>query len=283
MRSSFGEGGTHPRWCIRAEDDTGRVLAGSSWWAEPGTETPILVDLVGIADVEACTALLRHGRTTLSVTEVEAMVIVPEDATDARRTAMARAVEALTAAGFSLAVDRVRVQWLPGSGVQAPSERLRFIAARDLPEADLLALFAAVGDGSLDNAQRTKRAEHGRDQEAAERLAHVLRYAGDPSWFTVGIDADGALVGYVVPAYIGEQRPILAEIGVAAPHRGRHYVDDLLGYGTGILAALEPERIRGDTDEANTPMRAAFRRAGYQEFARRSDYRWVSPPAPDPN
>ncbi|MGH3622037.1 MAG: hypothetical protein ACRDQ5_09640 [Sciscionella sp.] len=36
--------------------------------------------------------------------------------------------------------------------------------------------------------------------------------------------------------------------------------------------------VRSDTDVGNTPMRAAFARAGYRECARRWDYRWRRSP-----
>ena len=50
-------------------------------------------------------------------------------------------------------------------------------------------------------------------------------------------------------------------------HRGRGYVDDLLAEITLILADEGAERIRADTDVPNTPMAAAFERAGYENFA----------------
>ena len=61
---------------------------------------------------------------------------------------------------------------------------------------------------------------------------------------------------------------------MAAAYRGHGYSDDLLAHGTRVLADAGAPQIRGDTDLANTPMRAAFRRAGYVEFARRFDYSW---------
>ncbi|MGO8877631.1 MAG: hypothetical protein ACLQNG_17945 [Acidimicrobiales bacterium] len=38
------------------------------------------------------------------------------------------------------------------------------------------------------------------------------------------------------------------------------------------------DRIVADADRANTPMRAAFRRAGYREFRGRDDYLWRRSP-----
>jgi hypothetical protein len=63
-------------------------------------------------------------------------------------------------------------------------------------------------------------------------------------------------------------------VGVVQEMRGRGYVDDLLPAGTAIL--LEVRRrdgnekpLRADTDVANTPMTAAFGRAGWVRYAGR--------------
>jgi RimJ/RimL family protein N-acetyltransferase len=66
-------------------------------------------------------------------------------------------------------------------------------------------------------------------------------------------------------------------VGVVPEMRGRGYVDDLLAAGTATL--LEARRmdgdekpLRADTDVANTPMAAAFERAGWARFAGRREY-----------
>jgi len=56
------------------------------------------------------------------------------------------------------------------------------------------------------------------------------------------------------------------------------YVDELLSYGTGVLVRSGAARIVADTDAANRGMRAAFARAGYDEFASRRDYLWTAIP-----
>jgi RimJ/RimL family protein N-acetyltransferase len=68
------------------------------------------------------------------------------------------------------------------------------------------------------------------------------------------------------------------ELGVAATHRGSGYAGELLAHGTMALAEAGAARVRSDTDVANTPMRAAFARAGYREFARSFDYHWRRSP-----
>ncbi len=66
--------------------------------------------------------------------------------------------------------------------------------------------------------------------------------------------------------------PVIGYIGVVPEHRGQGYVDDLLAAGTDTLRRAGAEQVRADTDIHNVPMAAAFRRAGYAEFARRREY-----------
>jgi hypothetical protein len=271
------DGTARPAWCFWAETDIGEIMAGVSWWAEPGTSDPILADLVGAADPAAAAALLRHSRECLGIADAEASVVLPHDAPESRRRAAQACDQALVAADFTISVERVRVEWLDRDAVPASAGRLTYLAARDQPEDLLVELFAAVSDDSLDDGMRRRRAQHGRDAEARKRLDSALNYKGEPDWFSVGLNSAGAPVGYVLPALVNGDRPVLAEIGVAAPHRGHRYVDDLLAYGTALLHQHGAERVRGDTDAGNLPMRAAFRRGRYREFASRTDYRWHNP------
>ena len=66
-------------------------------------------------------------------------------------------------------------------------------------------------------------------------------------------------------------------IGVVPEQRGRGYIDDLLARGTATLLGGNDQAIEADTDVSNTPMADAFRRAGYDEFASRREYRWREP------
>ena len=57
--------------------------------------------------------------------------------------------------------------------------------------------------------------------------------------------------------------------------RGWGYVDGLLAAGTATLLgprAGTEKPLRADTDVANTPMAAAFRRTGWESFAGRREY-----------
>lgn len=268
----LADGTIRTEWCSSAEDSAGQLLASISWWAKPHSDIPMLVDVLSILDADAAAALIEHTRSQLGLTEAKAMLTYPHDAGDVRARANERRAAALRQAGFTVAVDRVRIEWT--GGLREDSGRLRYVPARDQAEDRLVELFAAVGDGSLDHDMQEKRERYGREGEARRRLQLALGYRGEYDWFAVGVNDTGELVGFVVSARVNGDRPILAEIGVSAAHRGHRYVDDLLAHGTGILADNGAERVRSDTDNGNWPMRAAFTRGNYREFASRTDYSW---------
>ena len=77
----------------------------------------------------------------------------------------------------------------------------------------------------------------------------------------------------MIPGHNG-YNPIIAYIGVVPAHRGHGYIDDLLAEGTRLLVEQGVPRIRAATDVGNTPMAAAFARAGYVIFERQIDMAW---------
>lgn len=93
-----------------------------------------------------------------------------------------------------------------------------------------------------------------------------------------GSTGPGEPIGFVQSAMVEGDRAILAEIGVIESKRGRRHVDDLLAYGTAIVLDSGVPTLVSDTDQENLAMRGAFSRAGYVEFASRSDFRWRAAP-----
>ncbi|HEX5494341.1 MAG TPA: GNAT family N-acetyltransferase [Mycobacteriales bacterium] len=274
--AELAEGGYRLQWCRVALDRTGRPLAAHAWWARPGTDTPHLVDLFGATDLDAAVELLVGARADLDLDVAECWLSVPGDGDTAVEQANPVEVPVLRVTGFRRIVDRVRLEWLPRDGVPEPEPpgRLEFRPAGSFSRPELLEIFAAVGDGSLDHHMRAGRTRDGVAAEAGHRLEHTAAMSGPPHWFAIGVDASGTPVGYVRAAHVTGGHPVLAEIGVVRAMRGRRFVDDLLAHGTRLLAEAGAARITSDTDLANTPMRAAFGRAGYREFARRYDFRW---------
>ena len=85
----------------------------------------------------------------------------------------------------------------PNSPPPPPPRELTVRAAATIHEADLIEVFAAVGDRSLDHGMIAGRRRLGRCNEAELRLRSAQKCDGNPDWFTVGIDRAGTLVGYV--------------------------------------------------------------------------------------
>lgn len=277
------------QWCRMALSGEGELLAAhamDSWSLDrdPG-DTPTFVHLLGHVDEAAAVALLNHDLAEFGATTVDARLVSDADASAGLRTQRQRQQRVLEAAGFTVEVDRVRLDWtkspapvpgpVPGqvAARQRLAGRLTFRPATTLAEDDLVELFAAVSDGSADHGMITGRAEHGRRQEAAIRLGQARRRTYADDWFVVGVDGAGLPVGYVQSALDADELAFLAEIGVVESQRGHRYVDELLAYGTGVLADRDQTRIRAFTDAANRAMRAAFARGGYVETGSRRDLR----------
>jgi hypothetical protein len=271
------------QWCRMALSDDGELLAGhamDSWSLDrdPGG-TPTFVHLLGHVDEAAAVALLNHDMRAFMAVTVDARLVSEVDAPAELRTQREGQQRVLCAAGFTVEVDRVRLHWTtasaPGRVPPQPRHggRLTFRSATTLADGDLVEMFAAVSDGSVDHGMITGRAEHGRRQEAAIRLGQARRRNHEDDWFVVGVDGAGAPVGYVQSALGADDLAFLAEIGVVEPQRGHRYVDELLAYGTGVLAGRGETRVRAFTDAANRAMRAAFTRGGYAETGSRRDFR----------
>ncbi len=266
-------------WCRLALSDDGELLAAHAMdsWSfdrDPG-ETPTFVHLLGHVDEAAAVSLLDHDLRAFGAATVDVRLTSDVDASAELRTMREGQQRVLEAAGFTLEVDRVRLDWSASS--RPTPRRLTFRPATTFPEGDLVEVFAAVSDGSVDHSMITGRAGHGRREEAAIRLGQARRRKHENDWFVIGVDGAGVPVGYVQSALDVDAHSFLAEIGVVESQRGHRYVDELLAYGTGVLADRGETQIRSHTDAANRAMRAAFARGGYAETGSRRDFRRVPP------
>jgi ribosomal protein S18 acetylase RimI-like enzyme len=262
-------GTVRPQWCWQA-DDGGIVLARHHWWAPAGVDPPIVLVPVSSEDAGAAAQLIGHAARMLGVTRAWCSMTMDGGSGDPWRD-RARDVRALEAAGFSFAVDRVRVEWRAGvDPAPSTSMRLTFTPSTAYDADALVELFASVADGSLDHGMRTEAARLGPVAEARERLGLLAGYPGLDNGFLVA-SRDSDVVGYVAPA-VDAGLGVVAEIGVARAHRGHRYADDLLAHSVEVLRSAGVTRIVADTDCANTPMRSAFARAGFREHARRWDW-----------
>jgi GNAT superfamily N-acetyltransferase len=271
-------GRRRPEWmwvALRGE----RLVARAAWWARAGAETPLLMDVFDVDDTDpdrigAGRRLLAAALPGMGTPPPEYDRFLPPDWRDRAdtRQMVADRIQILELTGAKVFVERLRLEWRPGTPVPAPSGRLSFRPVRD--EGELIDLMTLVLDGTLDahgrhDLTRMTAGEAARAQYDEE----LARYASPHDWWRVATLPGGEPVGFVIPAR-NAYNPIIAYLGVTPAHRGRGYIDEILAEGTRILAAQDVPRIRAATDVGNVPMAAAFARAGYVTFERQIDMTW---------
>lgn len=266
--NDLAAGRRRPEWlwlALRGD----RVVARAGWWSRPGDEQPLLMDIFDIGgDPDDAVQLLNAA---LPTTPPEYRRFLPPDWRD-----HPEAVESVTATlertGAKLFVERLRLEWRPGTPIAEPSGRLTFRPVGDPGE--LIDLMTLVLDGTLDAHSRDELTRMTARESAEEQYRDEFeRYTSPHSWWRIATLPDGEPVGFVIPAHNG-YNPIIAYLAVVPAHRGRGYIHDVLATGTRILAAEDVPRIRAATDVSNVPMAAAFARAGYVTFERQIDMTW---------
>jgi RimJ/RimL family protein N-acetyltransferase len=281
LAGDLAAGRRRPEWmwvALRGE----RLVARAAWWSRPDAGAPHYLDVFDLNDdepdrVEAGVRLLETAMTTVTAEAVrrpEYSVYVPpgwRDDPGERRRVQDR-MTALERTGARLFVERLRLEWRPGSPVPAPTGRLTFRPAGD--PAELIGLMTEVLDGTLDahgRADLTRMSP--REAAEAQYEGELARYASPREWWRVAALQDGEPVGFVIPAHNG-YNPSIAYIGVRPAYRGHGYADEILAEGTRVLAAENVPRIRADTDLGNVPMARAFARAGYAVFQHQINMTW---------
>jgi RimJ/RimL family protein N-acetyltransferase len=258
-----------------------RVVARAGWWSRAGDQRPLLMDIFDIqGDIDDGVRLLKTALATVvpaGTTPPEYGRFLPADWRDqplARQAAEER-MGALERVGAQLFVERLRLEWRPGTPVAELSGRLTFRPVRNPGE--LIEFMTLVLDGTLDAHSRDDLTRMTPSQAAQEQYHSELeRYASPHEWWRIATLPDGDPVGFVIPAHNG-YNPIIAYLGVVPAHRGHGYVHDVLAAGTSLLAAQNVPRIRAATDVGNAPMAAAFALAGYVTFERQIDMTWRNP------
>jgi RimJ/RimL family protein N-acetyltransferase len=260
------------------------LLARVAWWCRPGNDRPFLLDILDIDD--AVPDLQRADAGVHLLTTAMAAILpagsprpeysrfVPPDWRE--NTAIRRTVEdrmaVLERTGARLFVERLRLEWRPGSPLPEPSGRLRFRPVDNAGE--LLTLMTLALDGTLDAHSRRHLGRMSPREAAVRHYEDELaRYTSPRDWWRIAALPDGQPVGFVIPAR-NDYNPIIAYIAVLPAFRGHGYVDDILAEGTRVLATGDLARIRAATDLGNTPMANAFQRAGYVNFERAIYMTW---------
>ncbi|WP_326554269.1 GNAT family N-acetyltransferase [Micromonospora sp. NBC_01813] len=277
LAEDLAAGRRHPQWlwlALRGD----RVVARAGWWSRAGDQHPQLMDIFDITDdIDDGVRLLAAALPAVvpaGTTPPEYGRHVPPDWRDqpATRLAVEDRMRALERFGARLFVERLRLQWRPGTPIPEPSGQLFFRPVRDAGE--LIELMTLVLDGTLDAYSRDDLTRMTARQAAVDQYHNELeRFASPREWWRIATLPDGEPVGFVIPAHNG-YNPIIAYVAVLPAHRGHGHIDEVLAAGTSVLAAQNVPRIRAATDVGNTPMAAAFARAGYVTFERQIDMTW---------
>jgi RimJ/RimL family protein N-acetyltransferase len=138
-----------------------------------------------------------------------------------------------------------------------------------VPEPDdevFVDLFRQVLADTLDATSRKEAERIGADRQARSDVAFYRdAMLGDRSWWRIARTPGGEVVGFGLPSR-NHNSPVVGYLGVLPQHRGFGYVDEILQEITRVLVnETDAQHIRADTDRANAPMAAAFRRAGYRD------------------
>jgi GNAT superfamily N-acetyltransferase/ribosomal protein S18 acetylase RimI-like enzyme len=279
LKSMFAAGSMRPEWCFVAEDERDRRVGRVAFWTLPGTEAPFAlvlldvdwgVDHAGTGERLLEDALLRAR--DLGAVEIEHVIDDPPMRPQFQHHAEKR-IELLQNSGFVLRRETSRFEWRGGELAVEPV-RLTFRTLAEVGEKTFVEAMKNVSEGTLDREIGGERQRLGAQRAAQEFFEDAERVQHEPPWWRLAYAPDGELVGLVMPA----QPPgflTLFYVGVVPEMRGKGYVDDLLVVGTATLLEARGEKHKpliADTDVANSPMAAAFERAGWTRFAGRREY-----------
>jgi RimJ/RimL family protein N-acetyltransferase len=250
------QGEYRPEWCwvaLRA----GTVVARAAWWGWAHDTEPCALDWFDFTDPDAAARLLRDAPW-----RTEYVLSVPSHWRDdpAVRAAVQARLDATSAVGMRILVERYIYAWTPGCGLPDRPGRLEFQPEPD--DSVVFALLCEIERDSLDAHSRRASTEYGQHTAAGQDLDILLRMPGPREWWRVAYTTDGAPVGFVAPTR-NSGGPNIGFVGVVPAHRGHGYGYDLLVEATHLLVGHGAERITAGTDVGNLPMAAAFARAGF--------------------
>lgn len=283
LAEDLDSGRRRPEWMWMALRGD-RLAARLAWWAQKPGDPPQILDVFDLDDAATGPGRLDAGVQLLETATAQTLPAgarLPDCSLfirpDWRENAVARQVvedrmTVLERSRARLFVERLRLEWRPGTPIPAVGGRLRFRPVGD--REDLLRLMVPTLEGTLDAHSRHDLDRMSAAQVAAEQYDGEFEgYDSPRDWWRIATLHDGEPVGFVIPAR-NSYNPIIAYIGVVPAHRGNGYIDDLLSEGTRILAAHDVPRIRAATDLGNVPMARAFQRAGYVNFERQIIMTW---------
>ena len=155
------------------------------------------------------------------------------------------------------------------------SPRLTFAPVTARHDHQLVLVVTSVMASSLD-ASDQKRASENDLYAVVKGFLDSARedFSYQPGWWQFGINANGDIVGFVLPViFNGSAKEGLEEgtiyyLGVLPEYRGLGFANDLLAQGTRTLQEVGVWQVFCDTAVANVPMIFAFKRVGYRQYSK---------------
>jgi ribosomal protein S18 acetylase RimI-like enzyme len=171
-------------------------------------------------------------------------------------------IAVLTGMGFELFHEKQGYWWEhDGTAIHRPPD-LEWAALGEVGRERYAAVMAPCGEGTLDRNDRFYWEGCGADNWAQQMLE-----LHDPEMWLLGLD-DGEPVGYVAVNADDDWGATISHIGVVPGHRGNGHVHRLLQAAMALCLERDITTMLSDVDVLNTPMRAAFLRAGHRDDAR---------------
>ncbi|MBN6752389.1 GNAT family N-acetyltransferase [Kocuria palustris] len=277
IENEIAAGRLQPQWSQVALDDADRVIGRALWWARD-QQTPIELDVWDVIAEHAeaakvLRALLERGHSVLAARGIPVPLphtmrvpVAWRDDAVVVHDVHTKIAEAASI-GLGYHNERRQFEWGQGTSAISPSPRLRFEPADD---DTFISLFARAAHGSLDVMTRRELATTDALSLARDEVDYYRSCPGDRDWWRLAYDEHSSVVGIAIPSATPTNRNV-GYLAVLPERRGHGYVDDLLGFITAFHAASGAERITATTDAVNTPMAAAFERAGYRCIETRID------------
>jgi RimJ/RimL family protein N-acetyltransferase len=270
-RRAAAAGEYRPEWtwvALRA----GQVVGRAAWWGGPGDDAPAALDWLDFGDDLAVGAALVRAAPF----RCEYILVLPpgwRGHPEVRRAAELR-LAAAERAGMRPLVERLHYVWTPAAGLPERPGRLRWLPALD--DQAVLEILRGVHQGTLD-AHARRLLERLDPAAAAEaELADLKWFPAPRAWWRLASTPAGEPLGITVPSR-NHTSAIIGLVGVVAGQRGHGYGYDLLVEATHLLVEEGATEIVADTDTTNTPMVAAFAKAGYPVTGERVFMHWPAP------
>jgi ribosomal protein S18 acetylase RimI-like enzyme len=164
------------------------------------------------------------------------------------------------------------LRWTYSGAPPAPKQSLVFRALPDVGEDAFVEAIASTYEGTHDSWINQTIDEQGTIGAARADFDEYRQMEHLPEWWELAYTADGELAGVIMAAR-NPTTAVIAYVGVLPEQRGRGFAPELVRRGTEQLLASGSTTIGGDCDRDNVGMVKAFRRAGYEQSARRRSYR----------